>query len=49
MLYSWIFQSWGSDYLANYTSYGSDYGIPDQSEEEEEKRPDVDGADFLKQ
>jgi MFS family permease len=49
MLYSWIFQTWGSDYLANYTSYGSDYGIPDQSEEEEEKRPDVDGADFLKQ
>lgn len=50
MVYYWIFENWNTDFLANYASFGADYGIPDQSEEEEEeKRPDVDGADFLKE
>jgi len=49
MIYNWIFQTWGSDFLANYASFGADYGVPDESEEEEEAKPDVDGADFLNQ
>jgi MFS family permease len=55
MLYYWIFQTWGSDFLASSASFGTDYGVPDQSEEEEElaeqaaARPDTEGANFLKQ
>jgi hypothetical protein len=52
MIYYWIFQTWGNDFLASYASFGADYGIPDETEEEEEEiknRPDVDGADFLNQ
>jgi MFS family permease len=54
MLYYWIFQTWGSDFLASNASFGTDYGIPDESEEEEEAEraaahPDVEGANFLKQ
>ena len=50
MIYNWIFTTWGSDYLASTQSFGVDYGIPDQSEEEEQealKKPDVEGSDFL--
>jgi MFS family permease len=50
MIYFWIWQTWGTDFLASTASFGADYGIPDTSEEEEEiKRPDVEGGNFLKQ
>ncbi|HLG25777.1 MAG TPA: hypothetical protein VI588_03235 [Candidatus Gracilibacteria bacterium] len=51
MFYYWIFQTWGTDYLANSATFGADYGVPDQSEEEmeEPQRPDIEGNDFLKQ
>ena len=51
MIYYWIFQTWGSDFLAATASFGTDYGIQDQTEEEEEEAmgPDVEGADFLDQ
>ncbi len=51
MVYYWIYETWGSDFLASTASFGADYGIPDTSEEEEEevKRPDVEGGNFFKQ
>ena len=50
MIYFWIYQTWGSDFLASTTSFGRDYGVPDQTEEEEQMvQPDVEGGDFLKQ
>jgi hypothetical protein len=51
MIYYWIYETWGQDFLATTTSYGADYGIPDTTEEEEEEiqRPDVEGGNFLKQ
>jgi|WetSurMetagenome_2_1015567.scaffolds.fasta_scaffold395634_1 hypothetical protein len=52
MLYYWIYETWGSDFLASTASFGADYGIPDTSEEEAEeelKRPDVEGGNFFKQ
>lgn len=49
MFYYWVFQTWGKDYLATETAIGTDYGIPDTSEEEEELAPDVEGSDFLNQ
>jgi hypothetical protein len=50
MIYYWIFQTWGTDFLASTASFGTDYGIPDQTEEEEEAlAPDVEGGDFLNQ
>jgi hypothetical protein len=52
MIYYWIYETWGSDFLASTASFGADYGIPDTSEEEEEeemKKPDVEGSNFLKQ
>lgn len=50
MFYYWLYQNYGIDFLATSTSYGSDYGIPDQTEEEEEEvKPDSEGSDFLKQ
>ena len=54
MFYFWMFETWGSDFLANTTSFGADYGVPDTSEEEEEEerqsqKPDVEGGNFLKQ
>lgn len=49
MIYYWIYQTWGSDFLANSTNFGQDYGIPDQTEEEEQiVHPDVEGGTFLK-
>lgn len=49
MFYYWIFTTWGTDYLATETQLGTDYGVPDQTEEEaeEEEREDVEGSDFL--
>lgn len=49
MFYYWLFQTWGTDYLATEAQFGTDYGIPDESEEEaeEEQREDVEGGDFL--
>lgn len=47
MFYYWVFQTWGSDFLANTATFGIDYGIPDETEEEEEEKPDVEGEDFL--
>lgn len=51
MFYYWIFTTWGTDYLATETQFGTDYGIPDESEEiaEEEQQEDVEGGDFLSQ
>lgn len=53
MIYFWMYETWGSDFLASTTSFGTDYGIPDTSEEEAEeeaaKHPDVEGGSFLKQ
>lgn len=50
MFYYWVFTTWGTDYLATETQLGTDYGIPDESEEEaeEEIHEDVEGGDFLK-
>lgn len=55
MFYYWLYQNYGIDFLANATSYGSDYGIPDESEEypiedqNEPVREDIEGSNFLKQ
>lgn len=51
MFYYWVFQTWGTDYLASETALGTDYGIPDTTEEEleEEQKKDIEGSDFLKQ
>lgn len=48
MFYYWLYQNYGVDFLATTTSYGADYGIPDDSEEEP-VREDVEGGTFLKQ
>jgi hypothetical protein len=51
MVYYWIYETWGSDFLASSATFGADYGVPDTTEEEEEEetqKPDVEGADFLK-
>ncbi len=51
MFYYWIFETWGSDFLANTASFGADYGVPEESEEEsvEMQHPDTEGGDFLRQ
>jgi len=53
MIYFWIFETWGQDFLASTATFGADYGIPDTTEEEEEEeqiqKPDVEGGSFLKQ
>lgn len=48
MFYGWICQTWGVDYLANTASFGTDYGVPDQTEEEIAVAPDVEGTEFLR-
>lgn len=48
MFYFWLYQNYGIDFLATATSYGADYGIPDDTEEEP-VREDVEGGTFLKQ
>ena len=49
MFYWWLYQNYGIDFLATTTSYGSDYGIPDESEDVEPEREDTEGSNFLKQ
>jgi hypothetical protein len=52
MFYYWVYETWGSDFLASTATFGADYGVPDTSEEEEEEamqKPDTEGVDFLKQ
>lgn len=51
MFYFWLYENYGVDFLATSTSYGADYGIPDESEEEvqEPEHEDVEGGNFLKQ
>lgn len=51
MFYYWLYQNYGVDFLATSTSYGADYGIPDESEEDEEEpeREDTEGGNFLRQ
>jgi len=52
IFYNWLYETWGNDFLASTATFGSDYGVPDTSEEEEEaamQKPDVEGSDFLKQ
>ncbi len=51
MFYYWLYSNYGVDFLATSTSYGVDYGIPEQNEEEESEeveREDTEGSDFLK-
>lgn len=45
MFYSWLNRLYGVDFLAATTSFGREYGEP---EEEEEIKEDVSGAEFLK-
>lgn len=49
MFYYWIFTTWGTDYLATESQFGTDYGIAEETEEvgEEEPAEDVEGSDFL--
>lgn len=48
MFYYWIFTTWGTDYLATESQFGTDYGIPEESQDvEEEQHEDVEGSDFL--
>lgn len=49
MFYYWLYQNYGIDFLATSTSYGQDYGIPDETEEEQPQREDTEGGNFLKQ
>ena len=50
MFYYWLYTNYGVDFLATSISYGADYGIPDQSEEEEQpQKEDTEGGNFLKQ
>ncbi|MEZ4086790.1 MAG: hypothetical protein R3B71_00385 [Candidatus Gracilibacteria bacterium] len=51
MFYYWIFTTFGTDYLATESQFGTDYGIPEESEEveEDEQVEDVEGSDFLNQ
>ncbi len=51
MFYYWLYQNYGVDFLATSTSYGADYGIPDESEEDEDEpeREDTEGGNFLRQ
>lgn len=46
MLYRWLYTLYGSDFLMSKTSFGRDYGEPE--EEEAPPPPDVTGAEFLK-
>lgn len=50
MFYYWLYSNYGTDFLATTTSYGADYGIPDESEEDdsEPEREDTEGGSFLK-
>lgn len=49
MIYFWIYETWGSDFLASTASFGTDYGVPDTSEDDEEVMPeDTEGTNFLK-
>lgn len=51
MVYRWIWETWGVDYLATESALGTDYGIPEEYEEAEEEppKPDMEGTDFLRQ
>lgn len=46
MLYRWLYTIYGTDFLMSKTSFGRDYGEPE--EEEAPPPPDVTGAEFLK-
>lgn len=45
MFYAWLHRLYGIDFLAATTSFGKEYGEP---EEEEQPREDIAGAEFLK-
>lgn len=47
MFYYWVWQTWGSDFLASEMSYGDDYGEIPEPEPEELLPPDEEGRDFL--
>jgi len=51
MFYYWLYQNYGVDFLATSTSYGTDYGVPEESEDEEDEpeHEDTEGSNFLKQ
>lgn len=46
MLYRWIYTIYGTDFLMSRTSFGQDYGEPE--EEEIAPPPDITGSEFLK-
>ena len=50
IFYYWYYTSYGVDFLATTTDYGSDYSLSEEEEEEEQKpeKDDSDGSDFLK-
>lgn len=49
MLYYWIYETWGVDFLASSTAFGTDYGVPYEEIEDDTPpdRPDVEGSSFL--
>lgn len=53
MFYYWLYQNYGTDFLATTMSYGTDYGAPESGEEEEEEeeieKEDTEGGNFLRQ
>lgn len=49
MFYYWLYQNYGIDFLATSTNYGTDYGVPEVDEEEEEpEHEDTEGGNFLR-
>jgi hypothetical protein len=56
LIYQWIVNTWGTDYLATFQEYSKDYGVTEAEEiAEEEKRMeeeppavDTEGVDFLR-
>ena len=51
MLYQWVVNTWGTDYLATTQEYSKDYGIPEEEIEtvvDEPQPEDTEGVDFLR-
>lgn len=51
MLYQWVVNTWGTDYLATTQEYSKDYGIPEEPVEtivDEPEPEDTEGVDFLR-
>ncbi len=51
MLYQWIVNTWGTDYLATTQEYSKDYGVAEEAVEtvvDESEPEDTEGVDFLR-